>query len=236
MKKNILLLISLFLLTGCSANYDLTIKRDLSVEENVLVQSDSSLFMYYYDTSKADVVSSLLDMEPDYKSAYGVTIDDKATYPTLSGSRSYKDLDSYINDSLLIREYFNNVEYSIKDGILTFRANGYKGINLSDQSRHVVDNCKIRIQTDYEILDSNSTSLDFGNAYSWSVNKNVSDMSIYLKINTNKKYYQVEYFWIKISALFLAIIIGFSIIKKEKKRKMIYKKVDEEDFDDIDLV
>ena len=55
MKKNVLLFIMLFLLTGCSVNYDLTIGKNLQVTEDVVVQSDSSIFKYYYDDNKADI-------------------------------------------------------------------------------------------------------------------------------------------------------------------------------------
>ena len=57
-----------------------------------------------------------------------------------------------------------------------------------------------------------------------------------MKIDTNRKFYQVENFWIKVGVLFVIIIVGISIIKSEINRKKIYKKVDDDDFDDIDLV
>lgn len=236
MKKNVLLFIILFLLTGCSVNYDLTIGKNLQVTEDVVVQSDSSLFKYYYDDNKADVINTMLDNEPNYKNNYDIEIKEDSEYPSLVTKKSYSSLDDFINNSILIREYFNKVDYELKDGILTFRATEFLGKDNDNQEKHNIDFCKINIKTDYDVIESNTSSINFGNTHTWSINKNVNDLNIYMKIDTNKKYYQVEYFWIKVVGLFVVIMIGFSIIKSEKKRKSIYKKVDEDDFDDIDLV
>lgn len=237
MKRNILLLISIFLLTGCSVNYKLTINTNLSVKEEATVNSDSEIFKYYNDKSRADVLSSMIDLEPDYKSNYDIKIDDSnAELPSLYGDKSYSDLDNFINNSLLIREYFNNVEYELKDGILVFRANEFVGNNEFLQGKHDIDYCRINIKTDLAVLETNTKVLGLGNTYEWDITDDTNEMSIYMKIDTTKKYYQVENFWIKVVALLAIIILGTSIIKTEINRKKVYKKVYEEDFDDIDLV
>ena len=39
-KKTIILILSLFLLTGCTINYDVTINKDLTVVENMEILGD----------------------------------------------------------------------------------------------------------------------------------------------------------------------------------------------------
>ena len=67
MKKIVVLIIGIILLTGCSVKYRVDINEDFSVNENVLVAGTEELYSNYYKTTKKNVLKSLLDI---YKSEF----------------------------------------------------------------------------------------------------------------------------------------------------------------------
>ena len=60
MKKWLLLIICVFLITGCKVEYNVTINDDAKVLESVNMTGEDAFFDTYYKTLRINVIKSLL--------------------------------------------------------------------------------------------------------------------------------------------------------------------------------
>ena len=59
MKKWLLLIISIFLITGCKVEYNITINDNLSVSESVNMTGTDDFFDVYYKTLRINVIKMI---------------------------------------------------------------------------------------------------------------------------------------------------------------------------------
>ena len=60
MKKIVILIFALFLVTGCSVRYEATINEDLSITEKAKITGTETFFDSYYKTTKKQVIQSFI--------------------------------------------------------------------------------------------------------------------------------------------------------------------------------
>ena len=74
-KKTIILILSLFLLTGCTINYDVTINKDLTVVENMEILGDDRFKIgseYTVDTMYETLKETYSELHQDEDSWHNV--------------------------------------------------------------------------------------------------------------------------------------------------------------------
>lgn len=189
MKRIIMLLVLLFILTGCSANVNITLTSS-GIEEEISVSSYTDA-----NTTKEQIYSSfrkympvyanvpLSDTEPDTKKN-GIEYYDrkqqdlgagyKFTYSYKYGFNNYKNAKSIKHgfDSYTIQR--NNVDKNI------MISTDSSGLNYFEQYPDL-ESVTINIRTSYKAIETNADYVN-GNTYTWVLRKGTKK-SIYLLVN-----------------------------------------------------
>jgi len=213
--KKILIIISLFLMTGCTAKYKLDIQGkvinetlelgvskenidDIKYFKNIYTNDLKNLYIYNFDES-----TSILS----YKYKYS--------------------FENYINSSALSSCFttynvINNSEYFLISTGGTFKCLPYQ---YSDSESYDYDEAEISITTNHKVITNNADKKE-GNTYYWYINKDNSDSkTINFKISKDdlisKPYIGVEFIIFVLAILFACGIMTLVIINKNKKNNKI---------------
>ena len=240
-KKKLLILLSVFLITGCQAEYNIVID-DNSVKEELLVYETN---MNKWNTIQGNNILTYEQYQQEYKnSPVGIYYNDQ----NIDGEVGFNSNRSYYTINLLNDNNKKGLNFTT-DFKLNRYANSYiakncfKYINVLNQLGTItistnnelscmnyidgLDKITINIKTDYEVLETNATSIK-DKTYTWVITKdNYTNSNIYIKINkyanpssssknnsnNNVSNFQLTYLIIVV----VLLLLGFLIYRKFKK-------------------
>lgn len=173
--KYILLILIVFILTGCSGNYNLTFNKDLSINEelNILIDNSNNAYERTLDLLKK------AEIDPD---KYEIMIDkDKVK---IVYKETYTSFENYYLNSKLYRSLFENIEYE-KDntGMSINTKSRFKLNDKNNQSiinAYDIDNFKINLSIPFNVTENNADSIK-DNTYTWDLNNSDTYKEINLK-------------------------------------------------------
>lgn len=211
MKKIVMSLLSLFLLTGCSVQYNVELNNDKVKEEiNFLIDDISNNQDDYLYLKDFNPVADLDNNIQYKKKIVNSSNSTRGTY-----SYTYRG-DSY-RDSRVFSQCFDI--YSIVDEEDKYYIGASGEFKCLSVDYHTVDKVIIKFKTDYEVIDNNADSVD-GNEYTWTIDSNnYKDVSINIIANkkNNVKAEKNKISWIEICAvvggLIAIALTAFFIIK-----------------------
>lgn len=195
--KKILLLIAVFVITGCQANYTLSIDKEgyneslTAIEKNSMnfdsVVGGISLYNYkdfYLEKEFPYHYNDPYLPEANYRfkdvSYYNVNDLTNDNQVGLSLSSKFKTVDSF-SKSNIIWKTCHKKDISLNDGILSINASGFNFIGDYD----ILDKITVNIISDYNIVNSNADKIN-GNKYTWVITKsNYNGKSINIVFDTN---------------------------------------------------
>ncbi len=246
MKKKTILILLIFLLTGCQAEYNIVIDENIVKEELLIYETN----MGKWSTIQGDNILTYQQYQQIYKdSPVGIYYNDQnvdaetgfspnRTYYTIKTieENSKKGLSlstnfttSKYNDSYIIRNCFKNINISNQTETISISTSKeLTCMNYIDGLSKVT----INITTNYKVLESNATRTN-NNTYTWEIDKsNYTTSKIYIKMsknnsnesnNDNEKKdsisnYQIMYFIILIALLLIGFIF-YCIFKKNSEEK-----------------
>lgn len=176
-KKILILLFLIIMISGCQVNYNLTITSNSFNESSDIIPEDYDI---YQNTNLNDFLKSFTNnkISPFYNDIDEINeVSSSDINPT--HSYSFNNLDRGINIkynynqndivlSKMIKECFNEV--NIQDN------NQYIRINTSNECKafkrySLLNNINIYIKTDLKVIYSNADSVN-GNTYIWNIDKN----------------------------------------------------------------
>ena len=176
MKKNkykLLFLIGITFLTGCQANYNVKIGLNGQVVEEATLIEDKDALM---DAFTKDKFNQYVD---DYLKQVGlntklrqkkVLIQDSTAGVNLS--KSYRDIQQYINESKAINYLFKkiNVEKKGNKTLINSVESDYDVIYLEDDDEYNFTNSQLSIALPYMVISSNANAVDQQkNIYTWNI-------------------------------------------------------------------
>lgn len=245
-KKKLLVLLSILLLTGCQAEYNIVIDEDTIKEElliyetnmskwstiqgnNVLTYQqyqqtykDAPIGVYYNDQN----VDAEIGFNPDRK-YYTINLIDDNNKKGLTFTNDF-GINNYA-DSYIIRNCFKHVNILNQSNTISISTDSELScMNYMDG----IDKITINIKTNYEVLDTNATSVN-DKTYTWVITKNnYTNSNIYMKINKLVKYnssnntkndilvsnFQIMYALI-VAVLLLVGFLIYKIFKKNSEEK-----------------
>lgn len=229
MKKNILIILVIIFLTGCTSQYNIKIDGD-KIEETVV----------------SSIKKDEIPVKTDINIKYGIEVDDPITpfinndqYPffnnkTIIYDKSVKtDDDTYIvklKHKYSFDEFKNSKAYNCfeNSSVLSRGGSYYLSFSGSFYCMHG-DNLTINISTKDSVLDHNADKVS-GNTYSWVVNKdNANNLKIKLSCNkhhsifgNSKNYFissngNIAILLFVIGLVVLLVFVGvFIIIRKNR--------------------
>lgn len=186
-KKVIFLVISLFLLTGCTVHYNLSINYNNIIEYVVLQNSDVAISDDMFSTINDDYgiyynIDYDFDPEECLESTCPTYIDD-----SFGASHIYSSFEEYC-ESKVIKDFFGDFKVSQNNTVyfLTATPNTQlKGI-LEDVNyiKAPVDEILINILVPYKVIESNADQVN-GNTYTWTYNKDNLDKVLTISYTTD---------------------------------------------------
>lgn len=229
MKRKIIFLLGIvFLLSGCSATYNLNINDNNTVNENATIKEKKKILNSKYDVYDDETASLyanqyLNDLSNTWKNKYnlnGYIRNDTNDLYQYSKNDTFNNIFD-IKNSKVLNIVFSNINVTNKDKIYYIKLQGFNKEILSN-----ISDFDIKFTLPYLVIESNG-SVE-GNTCRWSfTNNNVSD--IYISYDSSKKYNEVisknedkkpNYKTIIIvCASILAVILLIYIVLKSKFNK-----------------
>ena len=222
MKKIILLVISLLLVTGCAVKYNVVINEDLTLTEEAKLTGTSSFFDIYYKTTKTNVIKSMIDIYKDILDENKYTYELKeGTTPYVLVSKKYDSVSDYTNNSILFNGYFDEVKYTEDGNIKRIETMGYMPNDPDNPDRFNIKELEISITCPYKVKNHNAKGYNKEtNTFYYELNSD-SD-KILLEYDVSKKFNPHEdVLKTIIISLVILIVVWVSFIlfiKKEKKK------------------
>ena len=222
MKKNIFLLLILFLLTGCSCRYDITINKDLTIDEEIIIYGTNRLYSAYYKTNKVDVLKENLEnyLEELKENNYEYKLIEEGE-PHIIITKKYQDIENYLNNSLFFNDYFDEISYNKDGNIVSIETMGFNPNEEDNPDRFYVEKLEVNIKNAYEINDSNSLIIDDNtNTYKYNLLEDSNDFKIFLSYDLSKRFnpHKKNLIYIVIAILIIIItwVTMFFINRKKK--------------------
>lgn len=189
MKKICILIMFIFLVTGCSVNYNLTINEDLTITENAKLTGTSDFFSNYFKTTKKNVLKSYLDVYQNVLTENKYTYELKEdTVPYVLVTKKYDSIKEYTEKSILFSDYFEEVKYTENGDIKRIETTGYdKGNSDDNRDRFYLREVSIAIKCPYKVKEHNAKNVDEEtNTYYYELNN--EDDVIILEFDASSKY------------------------------------------------
>lgn len=214
--KIILMIFCLFILSGCSATYEINIKDDKIIENLKVIETDKSLFDKVNDTGWTirDSFNSILQEDIFSVEEYKVKSLESEDQLGIEYSSTEESL---LNSSVLNQCYTNPIVNKEDDVVTIDTGSNFNCYDYYDN----LDNIKIVLKTNHKIISTNADFVD-GDSYIWNITKDGNKqlvISYYDSIVNNSTDYKTIIIIISIIVL-LGIGLYF-IIRKYKKTNEI---------------
>jgi hypothetical protein len=188
--KLFFLVCSIFLLSGCTLNYKISIDKNNVVDENIFL-TEKVKVLETYTLNVEQYVQDSLDIfkEDENYYSYSLSVDNDANNYYGIANRKYLDLENFKNNSIIVSKMFNEVIVNNSNGITTFEMNpkdNFEYFNEDTQNAALIDEVNIKIYVPYEVVSSNKDKVE-DNVYIWNIKKGENLQKVYIEFDTNKK-------------------------------------------------
>lgn len=194
MKKKLIVLLTLFITTGCTVNYDLVIEDEILKETTTFKQEENSFYTKeYINTLYKEEYPIYYDEEFLYLSPeekiegntyYEKNIQENSSNYTITYKATY-DFDDFKRAQLLNTAYGNySIGYDYQDDCYYIIASNFKLFKTNKYLTNVTLNIELK---NYTVIESNNDYKN-GNTYIWNLNKNDNNIILrYKNTNSNNK-------------------------------------------------
>jgi len=226
MKKILLLLGCIFLITGCKVEYSLVINNDLTVEEEVNMTGTDEFFDNYYKSSKINVVNMVFNKNRQdilNKNNYSFEIIDQYK-PYVLAKKKYNNIDDYAKNTIFYEQYFKDINISENNGVIAFKTGEFIPNNPDSLERYDIKTSSIKIKIPYKVIENNASSVDKEtNTYIWYLGAETDDFSISFSYDSKEIFAPQKnnnniVFIILITIVIVGLIILYAVNKKNKNK------------------
>lgn len=202
-KKLVLIIFTLLFLSGCTVKYDLTIDEKGKITEKAVAMEDSEFFEQYDNSSIGRVVGFLIEPHANVLNENSYLT--KSIILSKEGgaevSKEYSNAEDYANNTILVSQFADKVNYSIDGSNVTLSVKGKLSASEQNQEIIPIGNADITISLPFKVEDSNADEV-VNNKYIWHL-KAEEEKEIKITYNKNKIAKKINY---------PAIILGVGII------------------------
>ena len=221
-RKFLLLIISVFLLSGCSAEYNLTINED-TMEEDINAIFDKARESEYASNMEQIRRTAYYNFDTRENEYYTFNKDEDENNIILNYKYRYTDNNLYKSEAFS-RCYYKRI-VNVTDDLITINTDKQVACLYKDGNREI-DDITVNIRTDLTVLENNADKVN-GKVYTWYINdQNYTNKPIYIKIE--KERYQESFASQVISIIIIILIVAvigimiyFAALRKRKKNNKI---------------
>ena len=204
MKKILIFVLFIFLISGCQAEYTLLINDDEYFDSLFLYDSQDNLLdkLKQDDNSMDVVVAEIRSKKPNYEEEFVTESVDRTGY-LYSSEGNISDL----AQNSIVSLFYESANVDIQDNILTLKTSPSIDFN---QYGVALDDVSIVIKSNRELIETNAHEIT-GNTYKWHFMsgdlEETVDHTIYLQLGSVKKNYALSFL---VVLLIVAMIAGIS--------------------------
>ena len=166
MKRVFILVGIMFLLTGCTASYDVEIKKDLTVTETASVIGDDRYKVGYlslqelYEGMKENYIKFYNSESPEATKSFA----DEKKNSSAEYSKTYKNIEDYINSFYLKSMFSEGTKLTTEKSIVKIQSFGFfRGMELFQEGVDEdapIEELKVKIKVPYVIAKHNADEYD----------------------------------------------------------------------------
>lgn len=217
MKKLIITLLCLIVLSGCTAELNADIRKDGSVYETIILSQDKSVFSK--DIVVDNIINNYLEIYKDMLKGY--TYEDISTdnYAKLKIQKEYDSVCSYFKESIFIRNSTENLKCEEVDGTYEIfaTANAFK-CDENCFEPPLIDDATLNITSSKKIISNNADEVA-NNKYTWKVSENSSsDINLIIKKSSNNTYKNIVI--LTLILVSFMTIVSLLLVKKYNKNRI----------------
>lgn len=243
--KILVLTISLILLSGCTNQYNLEIKEDLSISEKIIIMESKAVY---------ESPANQLEMAKESFNA-GMQINDKEKiyyYEFFENKdnygieivKDYANFNEYLSKSLAYKKVYDDLSYIVNgDTIILSTIGNFKTENFTTGSSEnateeekdgiaqlIPKDCYFSIKLPFNVIYHNADKVDKKeNIYYWLINQDTIDKEINISFDSTKKYFnfikvltEMDYtLFLIIGIIILGIYVMYSIKTKSENNNRI---------------
>lgn len=226
MKKNLILLFIVFLLSGCTVDYQLTIDKDGKVSEDTRAMEDKEFFKEYSKSSIGRVVGFLIDpySEELNKNNYNTNTIINSDTGGANLSKQYDSVEDYSKNTKLVSQFSDKVIYKEDGSKVTLSVKGKLSDQEQNQDKFPIDSATIIIELPFEVTENNADKI-VGRKYVWNLESG-KEKEIKIVYNKNKIAKDNEnniVIYVLIGAVVLIIIGIIAVFNIKSKREEMNK-------------
>lgn len=195
-KKIIIFLILLFTLTGCNINYNINVNEDLTIDENITVES-----------TKSEFIENEIEDFKKIKKEYNYSEENSNNKIISKFEKKGNKLIEFLNSDY-VKRYLGNVKITDKKNyevFISFNDTFKDELFGSSRFANSIDEFNLKLQMPYEIIKGNYSN-KIGNTYIWNFNHD-SDSSVIYFVFENPFYLRKTIVPIILIIVFTAITI-----------------------------
>ena len=215
MLKRILLLIPiLFLITGCGSTYEIEFTQDNTIKDTISIFEDNDKVDKFTKEDEDELLNTLLDFERGYEHyKRELYTTEEITGYKYTYDFTYEEYDAMSQ----LRKCYEGLTLNVTENTIELKT---EGEFLCATYYKEMPSMEITIKSDYKIVDSNAQMQD-GNKATWKINKtNYKKNNIEITFDKNNITEEEKELPIKnIIIIILFLIAVIYILKNRKKYK-----------------
>lgn len=225
MKKILILIPLIFLVTGCRVNYNLEINKDLTVTEQVKMTESPDYFENRYKELPKTVIDSILNSGSRKQilldNDYDISDTKMNSYPAILATKTYNSLENYSKNTIFKDEFFKSFNIKENDNQITFEATDLVEYDSENVDLYDVAGCTISIKVPFVVTNSNADKHNrVTNTYTWTLSSE-NPKEIKITFAKNKLYVYNILTYISIFIIIVIILVIFIVVlRMNKKNKM----------------
>lgn len=215
--KYVLLISLLFIVSGCTATYEVNLNDDKVIENLKISETNKQLFDSV-DESGSTLRQNFKELaEPSIYSDHNYNVKVIEKEDELGLEYSSSSANSIINSSIIQQCYINPNVKVIGDVVTINTGSNFKCFEYYN----ILESVKVVFKTNHEVISTNADEVD-GDSYIWNFTKN-SNKQIKISYYESKVKKEFNPLWVIISIIIIGLVSVFVIfiITKSKNNNKI---------------
>lgn len=219
--KILFLFIVLFLLSGCTANYRLSISESGEIEEDIKFLESTSVLKTFSNSIQSDLDKELQNVKQSgIYDSYTMDAFVEDGYGIGTGKRVYSSFDNFKNNSIIVNEMFEDISIIDNGKAVSIHlkpVSNFKYFEESSMYSSLLDKVNFEINIPYKVIDGNYDKEENG-VYTWTINKGENLKGINISYSTNENIIDKIplSIWIISSIIFVILLISVYVYIKYK--------------------
>lgn len=223
--KRMLFIFVIFILSGCSVDYNLYVNEDKTISEKVIAQESTNKLESLTRTKGEQAITYIYNMYKRDNEDINLSNQTSNDTTKVLATTYHNDIEDYADK--FTSDVVNKASVTKYNGVVTLLLNQSQKLN-DDSYSLIYDTIKVNIHIPFKVVDHNADSVQ-GNTYTWNINKNSDLKNIKISYNEeqlknksvikiNNNIFNINYGIIAGSVIIVVVLLIVLIVYMNNKR------------------